>query len=154
MRSPRRASLVIAAALAVIDQLTKWWAVTALEPGDPRHVIWTLQFNLTHNSGMAFSKGRGFGPVIGVLAFVVIIAIVLSLKSTRGRVAMIAAGLVVGGAVGNILDRMFRSGGFLRGEVIDFIDFQWWPVFNIADMAITVGGIVLVLTARQGSSDA
>ena len=149
MKSPRLVSLYVAAGVASLDQLTKWWVLSVLEPGRPRHVMWTLQLNLTHNSGMAFSQGRGFGPVIGVLAFGVIIAIVLSLHRRPGLLAIVASGCVVGGAVGNIIDRVFRSGGFLRGEVIDFIDLKWWPVFNIADMAVTIGGIVLVLTSRQ-----
>ena len=62
-------------------------------------------------------------------------------------------GMVIGGAIGNVCDRLFRSGnGFLRGEVIDFIDLQWWPVFNVADIAITVGGVLLIGNAwRRGS---
>lgn len=149
MKSPRRVSLCIAAFVAVADQLTKWWVLSTMRPGRPRHLFWTLQINLTHNSGMAFSQGRGLGPVIGVLAMFVIIAIVLSLHRTPSRVAVVSAGLVVGGAVGNIIDRLFRSGGFLRGEVIDYIDFKWWPVFNVADMAISIGGVLLVLTSRK-----
>jgi signal peptidase II len=62
-------------------------------------------------------------------------------------------GMIVGGALGNVLDRAFRSGGggILSGSVVDFIDFQWWPVFNVADMAVTVGGVILVLgSVRAG----
>jgi signal peptidase II len=146
--SGRRASFVIvvavAAAVVALDHLTKRWALDALAGGRVRHVLWTLQFNLTFNSGMAFSRGEGLGPVIGVLAFVVVIVLVGSLARTATGLASVAVGLVIGGAVGNLCDRVFRSGGgFLRGRVIDFVDLQWWPVFNVADSAIVVGGILL-----------
>jgi signal peptidase II len=71
----------------------------------------------------------------------------VSLRQSGGRVSTLAIGLVVGGALGNIADRLFRDGGWLRGRVIDFIDFQWFPVFNVADSCINVGGALLVLTA-------
>jgi len=110
--------------------------------------------NLSSNSGMAFSRGRGLGPVIGVLALVIIVVFVLKLRSVKGSLATVASGLVIGGAVGNICDRIFRSGGFLRGEVVDFIDFQWWPVFNVADMAITIGGVLLVFAMSRATARA
>jgi signal peptidase II len=146
-RSSLRCSLGIAALVVFVDQITKRWALNALADGDARHVIWTLQWNLTFNRGMAFSTGEGVGPVIGALAVVVVVVMLLSLRQSGGRVATVAVGLVVGGAVGNIIDRLFRERGWLRGRVIDFIDFQWFPIFNIADMAINVGGVLLVLTA-------
>jgi signal peptidase II len=70
-------------------------------------------------------------------------------------VAAVAVGLVVGGAAGNILDRLFRSGdGFLKGEVVDFIDLQWWPVFNVADAAVVIGGILLLVSTALASDAA
>jgi signal peptidase II len=154
MRAPRARSLLVAAIVIAIDQLTKWWALSALDPDHPTHVVWTLQFNLSYNSGMAFSRGRGLGPVIGVAALVVIVVFVLKLRSVQGALATVASGLVIGGALGNISDRIFRSGGFLRGEVVDFIDFQWWPVFNVADMAITIGGVLLVFALSRAAKRA
>jgi signal peptidase II len=154
MRAPRARSLLVAAIVIAIDQLTKWWALSALDPDHPTHVVWTLQFNLSYNSGMAFSRGRGLGPVIGVAALVVIVVFVLKLRSVQGALATVASGLVIGGALGNICDRIFRSGGFLRGEVVDFIDFQWWPVFNVADMAITIGGVLLVFALSRAAKRA
>ena len=147
VRSSLRSSLAIAAVVVFVDQITKRWALNALADGQPHHVIWTLQWNLTFNRGMAFSTGEGVGPIIGALAVVVVVVMLLSLRQSGGRITTVAVGLVVGGAVGNILDRMFRERGWLRGRVIDFIDFQWFPIFNIADMAINVGGVLLVLTA-------
>ena len=60
-----------------------------------------------------------------------------------------SVGLIVGGAVGNLLDRLFREPGWLRGGVVDFIDLQWWPIFNVADIAITVGGVLLLLSSLR-----
>ena len=146
-RSSLRISIVIAAVVVLIDQLSKRAALNALSGGDAHHVIWTLQWNLSFNRGMAFSTGEGAGPIIGVVALVVVVVLLLSLRKSGGRIATIAIGLVVGGALGNIADRSFRDSGWLRGRVIDFIDFQWFPIFNVADMCINVGGALLVLGA-------
>jgi signal peptidase II len=91
-----------------------------------------------------FSQGEGLGPVIGVVALVVIVGLVLSMRRADSRLMEFAVGLIVGGAIGNVIDRLFRSPGWLRGSVVDFIDFQWFPIFNVADMAITIGGFLLV----------
>ncbi len=84
---------------------------------------------------MAFSKGDGLGPYIGVIAIVVVAVMLVSLGRTNSRWNMVAIGLVVGGAIGNILDRLFRGEGWFRGAVVDFIDPQWFPIFNVADIA-------------------
>ena len=63
----------------------------------------------------------------------------------------VAVGLVIGGSIGNVLDRLFRGEGWLRGQVVDFIDLQWWPIFNVADMAIVVGGVLLVVSTLRAS---
>jgi signal peptidase II len=136
---------VIAAAVVVLDQLTTHWAVTALPGEPPRHVLWTLQWNLSFNSGMAFSQAQGLGPVIGALALVVVIFLAMSVRRTGSTVAMVAGALIIGGALGNLVDRLFRGKGWLRGSVVDFIDFQWFPIFNIADSGVTVGGGLFVL---------
>jgi signal peptidase II len=141
-------SLVLAAVVLAADQLTKHWAVSHLSDGHAVHVLWTLRFHLTFNSGMAFSRGRGLGPIIGVVALLVVVVLLLSLRRQGSKLATVAVALVIGGAAGNVADRLFRSGdGFLRGEVIDFIDLQWWPVFNLADAALVVGGVLLVVSA-------
>jgi signal peptidase II len=149
-------SVGIAALVVLIDQLTKRWALHALANGRTIDVIGSLRFNLAFNSGMAFSQARGAGPFIGVLALLVIVVLLVSLRRNGSVLSAVGIGLVVGGAVGNVLDRLFRGGdGFLSGEVIDFIDLQWWPVFNVADIAVTVGGAILVvgsvLASRQHS---
>ena len=73
-------------------------------------------------------------------------ALLVSLRRNGSMLSAVGIGLVIGGAIGNVLDRLLRAGdGFLGGAVVDFIDLQWWPVFNVADMAITVGGVILVV---------
>ena len=136
----------VAVIIVVLDQLTKWWAVSTLETRDI-DIVWTLRFNLSYNTGMAFSAGEDWGPVIGVLAMVIIVVLLLGIPRDNAPLADLSVGLVVGGAVGNLIDRLFRSPGWLRGGVVDFIDFQWFPIFNVADMGITVGGGLLVLSS-------
>jgi signal peptidase II len=136
----------VALVVIVLDQLTKHWAVNELVDRDI-DVFWTLRLNLSYNSGMAFSRGQSFGPVIGVVALVVIVVLLLSLKRQPGRLTDIAVGMIIGGAVGNVIDRLFRQEGWFRGSVVDFIDFQWFPIFNVADMGVTVGGALLVIAS-------
>ena len=142
-----RFSIALALVVVTLDQWSKHWALNALGNGRTQQVIWTLQWNLTFNSGMAFSRAQGVGPYIGVIALVVIVVMLLSLRRGGGLVSTIAVGLVVGGAIGNIADRLFRGRAWLHGSVIDFIDFRWWPIFNVADMGVTIGGALLVLSA-------
>jgi signal peptidase II len=140
-----RGALVIAAVVVVIDQLTKHWAVNHLVDHDD-DLFWTLRFHLAHNTGMAFSKGTGLGPVIGIVALLVVVGLLVSIGRQSSPLYTPAVGLIVGGAVGNLLDRLFRSPGWFRGGVVDFIDVQWWPIFNVADIGVTVGGALLLLS--------
>ena len=139
-------SLLIAAVIVGLDQLSKHWAVSQLNDGHTVHVLWTLQFNLAFNSGMAFGSGQGLGPLIGVIAVVVVVFLLLSLRQASGKLSVVAIGLIVGGAMGNIVDRLFREDAWLHGRVVDFIDFQWFPIFNIADMCVNVGGGLLIVS--------
>ncbi|HSM67490.1 MAG TPA: signal peptidase II [Ilumatobacteraceae bacterium] len=140
-----RAPLAIASGVVLADQLTKHWAVTGL--GDDRviDVVWTLRFNLAFNNGMAFGQARGFGPVIAVVATLVIVYLLISLRDQTSRLSTVGMGLLIGGAAGNLIDRLFRGDAWLNGAVVDFIDFQWFPIFNIADMAVNVGAGLLIL---------
>jgi signal peptidase II len=147
-----RMSLLVAVVIIVLDQLSKAWALRDLADEHIIHVIWTLQFNLTYNRGMAFSRGTGLGPVIGVMALVVVVMLLLSLRRADNSLTRLATGLIIGGAIGNILDRLFRGSGWMRGAVIDFIDFQWWPVFNIADMAIMIGAATMIVAMLKYNS--
>jgi signal peptidase II len=140
----------IALVVVVLDQLTKWWALERLDDGRIIDVVWTLRFNLVFNSGTASSLGRGLGPVLGVVAVLVVLVLVRYGRMVSSGPTAIGLGLVLGGAVGNLIDRMFRRGdGFLGGYVVDFVDLQWWPVFNVADMGIVIGGAVVALMASR-----
>ncbi len=138
---------VLIMVVIVFDQLTKHWSLNALGSGRTIKIFWTLQFNLVFNSGMAFSQGQGAGRIIGLLAIGVVIGLLMSLRKAMSRVTTIGTGLLVGGACGNILDRLFRGNGWLGGAVVDFIDLQWFPVFNVADSAVTIGAGFLILGA-------
>ena len=142
-----RTPLAIAAAVVLLDQLTKHWALNALADGHVVHVAGTLQFNLAFNRGMAFSQAQGLGPVIGVVALLVIVGLLISVGRSTSRWYPLAVGLIIGGALGNVIDRLFRGERWFRGGVVDFIDVQWWPIFNVADIAVTVGGVLLLLTS-------
>lgn len=138
-------------ASAVIDQLTKSWAVAALSDGDIIDIVGSFRLRLAFNTGTAFSLGDGLnvGPFIAVLALAVV-AYILWSGHTATRWGALAAGLVAGGAVGNLIDRAFRRGdGLFGGGVVDFLDLQWWPVFNVADACIVVGAILLVLVSAR-----
>ena len=150
-----RWSLVGGTALVVVllDQLTKAWAVDRLSDGSVIPAFWTLQFLYAENKGMAFSKGAGMGPVIGMVAIGIAAVVAFSARKLRSPAALVLCGVVIGGALGNVVDRATRvqpGGRFMSGAVVDFIDLQWWPVFNVADMAVVCGGIALaVLLLRE-----
>lgn len=153
-----RAPVAIALAVIALDQLTKHWAVTSLGTDREIDLFWTLRLNLAFNNGMAFGQGQGFGPVIAVIATVVIVYLLVSLQTEASLMGTIGMGLLIGGAAGNLIDRLFRGDdGFLQGGVVDFIDLQWFPIFNIADIAINVGAALLILnsilTARAHRDD-
>jgi signal peptidase II len=152
MMRTSRMSLLLSGVIVLLDQVSKAWALRDLADGRIIHVIWTMQFNLTFNRGMAFSRGTGFGPIIGVIGLVIVVLLLLSLRRADNALTRVATGLIIGGAVGNILDRLFRGSGWMRGAVIDFIDFQWWPVFNIADMAIMIGAATMMVAMLKYNS--
>ena len=147
MLRARRWWLALACVVVALDQATKSWALGALDNGRTVHVVWTLRFALGFNSGMAFSRAEGWGPVIGVAATLVLVYLLASLRRAGSAVSLAGLSLVIGGACGNLLDRLFRGDAWMRGSVVDFIDLQWWPVFNVADSAISVGAVLLVLAA-------
>lgn len=152
----RRVRLVGAVALIVLvaDQVTKAWALERLSEGRTIDLVGSLRFALTFNTGMAFSQGDGanLGPYIAVLALAVVAWLLWSGHSAT-ILGALASGLLAGGAVGNLIDRAFRSGpygaeaGFMGGAVVDFVDLQWWPVFNVADAGVVVGAILLVVAS-------
>ena len=143
---PRTAAFLTGASVLAADQLTKWWAAAVL-PGDPISVIGDfLQLRYVTNSGAAFSLLQGSGSIIALVAIAVVVFIVIVVRSVPYRPEAVSLGLVLGGAVGNLTDRLFRGPGLLDGEVVDFVDFSFFPAFNVADSAITIGaGLALIL---------
>ena len=126
-----------------VDQITKAWAVTALE-NRIIDLVWTLRLRLVYNTGVAFSAGRGLGPVLALVALVIVGVLWSSRRRFGGVWGALGLGGIIGGALGNLADRVFRGAAWGRGAVVDFIDLQWWPIFNVADASITVG-LVIVL---------
>jgi signal peptidase II len=143
---------IVAGIVVLLDQLTKAWALEALADGPVDTGIGSLHFTLSFNSGTAFSIGEGRGGLISLLGLLVVGFLLSGVVRWPGKLPWIAAGLVLGGALGNLLDRMFRAGdpGFLGGHVVDFIDVQFWPIFNVADIGICVGaGLLAILSFRN-----
>jgi len=136
------------------DQLTKSIAVAKLESKEPVELFWTLQLNLIRNPGASFSIGENLTPIISTIAILASLAIAyLGLRETNLRTKFLF-GVVLGGVLGNVVDRIFRKGdGFLSGEVVDFIDLQWWPIFNFADVALVVGLPLLLYGRYQVERD-
>jgi signal peptidase II len=111
---------------------------------------------LARNTGAAFSRFGGQGPLIGVLAIGIVAVLLWQGRTVSSRVGAVALGMILGGAVGNLIDRAVRGGGFMHGAVVDFINPQWWPVFNVADSCVVVGAILLVIVSvvAPGRADA
>ncbi|PXW32268.1 UNVERIFIED_CONTAM: signal peptidase II [Williamsia faeni] len=144
---PRVWVTLVAVAVAIIlaDLVSKIIAVAVINPGDPVEIIGdTITFKLVRNSGAAFSMATGYTWVLTIVALAVVVGIVRYSNRLGSVWWAVGLGLVLGGAVGNLIDRMFRSPGVFRGHVIDFVSVGWWPVFNVADSAVVCGAILLV----------
>ena len=146
-RSAGQTPKLIIVAVVIADQATKNWALNSLSDGRTIDLFWTLRFNLVFNSGMAFSQGQGLGRLIGLLAIGVAVWLWLSLKKASTNLSIVGTAMLIGGALGNVVDRLFRGEKWLAGSVIDFIDLQWFPVFNIADSAVTLGAAMLITSS-------
>jgi signal peptidase II len=143
--------LAVVISVYALDQITKWWAEQALSDGRPRDVVGDLlQFHLAHNAGAAFSTGTSYTVVLTVIALTVIAGCLRMAGRLRSRGWAIALGLLVGGALGNVTDRLFRDPSPFRGHVVDFIELPHWPIFNVADSAITVAAVLFVWLAYRG----
>jgi signal peptidase II len=147
----------IAVAALVVDIITKVVVVAHLRPGDPVRLLGgAVYLSLTRNQGAAFNiGGTGYTAILAAVAVVVIIVIVRFARRLRSWQWAVALGLVVGGAGGNLTDRLFRAPGPLRGGVVDFIsvfspDGHPWPIFNVADSCLVVGVIIAVLLELTG----
>lgn len=147
-RAPWRLGLVGAAtfaAVVAVDQLTKTLAQRRLARG-PIYLVGPLRLALSYNSGAAFGLGKGVAPLLVAGGVVVVVFVVVSVGRTASATAVVATGLIAGGAAGNLADRVFRHNG---GAVIDFVDLRVWPVFNVADACIVCGAALLVIVLRR-----
>jgi signal peptidase II len=138
---------VVATLVVAADQVTKSLAVADLTRHDV-HVLGPIYLRLYFNSGVAFSLGTGLsGPII-VIAIALVLSIAWVARGVPTMPAAVAFGLILGGALGNLADRLFRGH---HGAVIDFLYSRVWPTFNVADSCIVVGSFLLAITfARSG----
>ena len=151
----RRALFVALAAIAVVsyaaDQLSKAWAVRTLTDEPPRSIIGTaLQLDLIRNPGAAFSVGTGSTWVLTLIAVVVLVVIVRTSRRLGSTGWAWALGLLLGGALGNLTDRITREPGFGQGHVVDFINYNGWFIGNVADIAIVSAAVLIGLLAVTG----
>jgi signal peptidase II len=140
----------VAAIVVVVDQVTKAIVVSQLREGESvRALGGVLSWTLQRNPGSAFGLFRHFPVLFTILAFAIAVVIVVRAPRVRDMLTGIALGLVLGGAVGNLVDRIARPPGVFRGRVIDFIDLHWWPVFNAADSAVVIGALLLLVASYR-----
>jgi signal peptidase II len=132
-------------ALVALDQATKAWAVVALADGPVSVVGDTIELDLGRNPGGAFGRFQGFTPLLALAAIVVSVLLVRAARRATDVVVLAGLVLVLGGALGNLADRIFRSPGVLRGHVVDFVSVGSFPTFNVADSCITIGAVLLVV---------
>ena len=149
--SPWRWLYLVAWIVWIFDLATKSWAISTLSNrGNVKVLGDFLQLTFIRNSGAAFSIATDLTFFITLFAFAVIVAIAYYSPRLTSRWWALVLGLVLGGALGNVTDRIFRAPGFMRGHVIDWIQLPQWPVFNIADSAIVVAaGIAVALSVRN-----
>jgi signal peptidase II len=143
----------VAAFVLAADIITKAIVVAHLRPEQPVHVLGNvLELWLTRNPGAAFSVGTGETAVFTIIAFGVVVYIARTARRLYSLGWAIALGLLLGGAAGNLGDRIFRAPGLFRGDVVDWIGVvpRYYPIFNLADSAIVCGGILMVILAMRG----
>jgi signal peptidase II len=155
-RSRARLLLGLAAAVLALDVVSKQLVVATLSDRDPLRLLGgAVYLTEARNTGAAFSFAQGATVVFSLIAVAVVVVIVRSARRLFSTGWAVALALVLGGAVGNLLDRVFRDPGFLRGGVVDFISVfdpygRVWPIFNVADSAIVCGGVLGAVLAFRG----
>ncbi|RVW09010.1 signal peptidase II [Prescottella agglutinans] len=150
---PRRMVLLVGVAVVVLglDLLTKVLAVAFIDPKNPVEIIGdTVTLTLIRNPGAAFSMATGMTWLLTLVAVGVVVGVIKIGRTLSSLWWALGLGLVLGGALGNLIDRIFRSPGPLQGHVVDFVSVGWWPVFNVADSSIVCGAILLVALTLFG----
>jgi signal peptidase II len=154
----RRLALIlyaVAAFVYLVDRVTKILAEQVLQGREPVEIIpGVFQLRFTTNPGGAFGLFGGLTWLFVTTSIVVILVVLVVSRNVPGPWPAVGLGLVLGGALGNLTDRVVRGPGF-TGEVVDFLDLRVWPVFNVADSAIVVGAMVLLVSSlRRDRRDA
>ncbi|WP_308128281.1 signal peptidase II [Frankia sp. CiP3] len=152
-RSARAVATLVGAGLVVVttDAITKIVAVAHMSDRAPIDLIpGVLDLRLTRNPGAAFSLAGGATVLFSLVAVAVVVVIVRTARTLKSTPWAVVLGLLLGGALGNLSDRVFRAPAPLRGHVVDWIHLHHWPVFNIADSAIVIGGILAVILGARG----
>ncbi|MCK9795523.1 signal peptidase II [Isoptericola sp. 4D.3] len=144
-------TFALAALVLLADQLTKWWAESALTYGDvPIPLVGELLgLRLIYNDGAALSIASGMTWVLTIVVVVVVVVIVRAIRRIGSTGWAVALGLLLGGALGNLGDRFFREPGFAQGHVVDFIDYGVF-VGNVADIAIVAAAVLIVILSFRG----
>ena len=151
MRGRLPVTLGVAATILILDQATKTLAVAQLEGRPAVEVIGTLlQLHLVRNPGAAFSLAGSYTIIISALAIGVAFAIVHTARTLTSVWWAVVLGGILGGAMGNLVDRLFRAPAPFRGHVVDFLQLPNWPVFNVADMALVGSAILAVVLSIVG----
>ena len=141
----------VAAAIYLIDVVSKIVVVATLADRDPVELLGgLLTLRVTRNPGAAFSIGVGMTVLFTLIAVIVVGVIIRTASRLYSLPWAIALGMLLGGALGNLTDRVFRSPGVLRGHVVDFLELPHWPIFNVADSAIVSAGVLMVLLSLLG----
>lgn len=152
VRGKTTALVVLAAVVVlVVDQLSKIWAVARLEGQPSIEIIGdTFQLSFVRNPGAAFSLGSGSTMFVSIIALVIVVVLMFRARNLRSVGWAIAIGGMIGGAVGNLVDRVLRDPGGLSGHVVDFLALSFWPVFNVADMAVVGSALLMIVLAFMG----
>lgn len=146
-----RLLIVIAAVILLFDLVTKILVVHYVEPGNPIEIVGdVVTLRLVRNPGAAFSMATGMTWLLTVVAVAVVIGVIKIGRTLRSPWWALGLGLVLGGALGNLIDRFFRAPGPFQGHVVDFVSVGWWPVFNVADSSIVCGALLLVVLSLFG----
>ncbi|HUQ00176.1 MAG TPA: signal peptidase II [Aeromicrobium sp.] len=140
-----------AACVWALDQATKALAVARLDPTTSitlvPHVFW---LTLTRNSGAAFSAGAQMTVMLSMIAIIVVVTVIRMARRLRDPGWALGLGLLLGGALGNLTDRILRAPSPFRGRVVDFLHLTHWPVFNVADIALTIAAGVILHRGFKG----
>ncbi|TCP45437.1 signal peptidase II [Tamaricihabitans halophyticus] len=147
---------LVAVVIVILDIVTKVIALAALEGSEPVRLLGgAVYLQIVRNPGAAFGMATGMTWLLSLIMIAVIIAILVLARKLRSAGWAFGLGLILAGAFGNLIDRIFRAPGPLQGHVVDFVsvfapDGRIWPVFNVADSSIVVGGILIVLLSLLG----